>query len=129
MPLPEGEALLLRQWIRPQLEVYCERLLALAAFAQPWRAIAAGRPQAAAFPAGVRVVDASIEALCIKTQRVRNTKDDHLSVLHCDQAVVLIARRHRDVFTEPERIVLVDPGVVTRFGAVRSDAFETGSRI
>src|SRR5207247_605348 len=120
---------LLRQRIRPQLEVHCERLLALSAFAQPGRTIAAGGPQSTTFPAGIRVVDAAVESLCVKTQRVRNAKDDHLSILHCDQAIVLIARGHGDVFTQPECVVLVDPRVVTRFGAVRTDAFKSRSGI
>src|SRR5205085_7970098 len=44
---------LVRQRIGAQLEVHRERQAALATFVQPRRAIAARRPQSAAFPAGI----------------------------------------------------------------------------
>src|SRR6266850_1681113 len=49
-----------RQRIGPELEMRCQRLGAFAAFDQPWRAIAVCSPQAAALPAGVRIVDAAV---------------------------------------------------------------------
>jgi len=51
------------QRIGPHLDVYGARLGALAAFLQPRRAVAVRAPQAAALPAGVRVVDAPVQAL------------------------------------------------------------------
>src|SRR6266478_6180906 len=54
------------QWIGPQLDVHGPRLAAFAAFHQPRRAIAVGAPQPAAFPAGVGIIDAPVEALGIK---------------------------------------------------------------
>src|SRR5262249_19109908 len=46
-----------------------------------------------------------------------------------DQPVHEIGRRHRHVLAEAERVVLIDPAVVARFGAVLADAFEAGPRI
>src|SRR5438128_1437180 len=60
----------LRQRIGAQLEVYGDGLLAFTAFHEPRRPVAAGRPQPPALPAGVRVVDASVEPLGVEAQRV-----------------------------------------------------------
>src|SRR5262245_35564092 len=79
---------LLRQWIGAQLEVHGYRLHALAAFDQPWRAVAARGPQATAFPAGIRVVDAAVEALGIEAERVGHADQDHLPILERDQTVL-----------------------------------------
>src|SRR5258708_18121320 len=37
--------------------------------------------------------------------------------------------RHRDVLDKSERVVLVDPGVIARLGAVLTDAFEARAGI
>src|SRR5258708_31912618 len=57
---------LLRERVRPHLEVEHQRRRALAAFVQPRRAVAARGPNAAAFPAGIGIVDAAVEPLGIK---------------------------------------------------------------
>src|SRR5438034_5292 len=119
----------LRQRIGAQLEVYGDGLLAFTAFHEPRRPVAAGRPQPPALPAGVRVVDASVEPLGVEAQRVGDAQHDHLAVLERDQAVVEVAGRHRHVLAEPERVVLVDPGVVARLGAVLADALEAGAGV
>src|SRR5262245_13900689 len=54
---------LLRQRIGPHLNLYGARLRALAAFLQPRRAVAVRAPKPAALPAGIRVVDAPVQAL------------------------------------------------------------------
>src|SRR4051812_42270350 len=51
-----------RQRIGPDLDMHGTGLRALAAFLEPWRAVAVGAPQAAALPAGVRIVDAPVQA-------------------------------------------------------------------
>src|SRR6266403_354633 len=99
-------------------------LLALAAFHEPRRAVSAGRPQPAALPAGRRIVDAPVEALGVKPQRIRHAQHDHLAVLERDESVVEVARRHWHVLAETERVVLVDPRVVARLGAVLADSLE-----
>src|SRR5262245_54692722 len=119
----------MRQRVRANLEVHDDGLLAFPALHEPWRAVAARGPEAAALPAGRRVVDASVEALGVEAEWVRDTQHDHLAVLECDQAVVEVARRHRHVLAEPERVVLVDPRVVARLGAVLADALEAGPGI
>src|SRR5262245_51248500 len=119
----------MRKRVRAKLEVHDDRLLALPTFHEPRRAVAAGRPEAAPLPAGCRVVDATIEALGVEAERVRNAQHHHLAVLERDQAVVEVAGRHRHVLAEAERVVLVDPRVVARLGAVLADALEARARI
>src|SRR6266481_3901252 len=118
-----------RERIGAQLHVHDDRLLTLAALHEPRRPGAAGRPEPRALPAGVRVVDAPIEPLGVEAQRVRDAQQDHLAVLERDQAVVEVGGRHRHVLAKPERVVLVDPGVVARLGAVLPDALEAGTGV
>src|SRR5262245_47559182 len=117
------------QRIGPQLDMHGARLAALAALHQPRRAIAVGAPQPAALPAGVGVVDAPVEAFGIKAHRVGDAQRDHLPVLERDEAVVEVGGGHGNVLAEPQRVVLVDPGVIARLGAVIAEAFEAGARI
>src|SRR4051812_23573102 len=114
-----------RQRVGPQLEMRCQRLGAFAAFDQPWRAIAVRRPQTAAFPAGLRIVDAAVEPLGVEAERVRDANRNHLAVLaEGNQAVHQVGGRHRDVIAHAERIVLVYPRVIARLGTVVADALE-----
>src|SRR5436190_12472937 len=104
---PAPAAVLVGQRIGPQLEMRRQRLRALAAFDQPRRAIAVRRPKATALPAGVRIVDAAVEALGVKAERIRHADRDHLAVLaEGDEAIHKIGGRHRDVFAKSERVVL-----------------------
>src|SRR5947209_4912596 len=114
-----------RERIRPQLEMRCQRLRSLAALDQPWRAVAIGCPQSTAFPAGIRIVDTPVEALGIEAERIRHADRHHLAVLiQRHEAVHQVGGRHRDVFAQPEGVVLVDPRIVARLGTVLADAFE-----
>src|SRR5947208_640939 len=117
------------QRIRPDLNMHGARLAALSRLHQPWRAIAVGAPQPAAFPAGIRIVDAPVQALGVKADRVGDAQRDHLAVLEGDKAVLEVGGGHRNVLAETGRVVLVDPGVVARFGAVLAEAFEAGAGI
>src|SRR6185295_5093254 len=105
-------------------DMHRARLRALAALHQPRRAVAAGAPEPAAFPAGARVVDAPVEALGVEPQRIRDAQHDHLAVLQRDEAVVQVGGGHRDVLAQPERVVLIDPGVVARLRAVLAQPTE-----
>src|SRR5688500_2337032 len=78
---------LMGQGVWAQLEMRGERARALACFDQPRRAIAVGGPEAAALPAGARIVDAPVETFRVEPQRIRYAQDDHLSVFKRDQAV------------------------------------------
>src|SRR6202035_2513731 len=93
------------------------------------RAVAVRAPQPAAFPAGVRIVDTPIEALGVEAERIGDPDRDHLAVLQRHEAVSEIGGRHWYVLAKPERVVLVDPGVIARLGAVLADAFEAGAGI
>src|SRR4051812_23609221 len=120
----------LRERVGAELEVRRERLRALSAFDQPGRTVTVGSPQAAALPAGVRVVDAAVEALGVEAERIRHADRHHLAVLvEGDEAVHQVGGRHRDVVAEPEGVVLVDPRVVARLGAVLADALEARAGI
>src|SRR6266567_8036933 len=118
-----------RQRIGPKLDVHGARHRALAAFLEPGRAVAVRAPQPAAFPAGVRIVDTPIEALGIEAERIGNPDRDHLAILQRHEAVTEIGGGHRYVLAKPERVVLVDPSVIARLGAVLADAFEAGAGI
>src|SRR6478735_5259077 len=52
-----------------------------------------------------------------------------LAALDRHQPIHEVGGRHRDVFTEAERVVLVNPAVVARLGTVFADAFEARPRI
>src|ERR1700688_2992532 len=118
-----------RQRIGPKLDVHCARHRALAAFLEPGRAVAARAPQSAAFPAAVRIVDPPIEALGIEAERIGNPDRDHLAVLQRHEAVTEIGGGHRYVLAKSERVVLVDPGLIARLGAVLTDTFEARAGI
>src|SRR5262249_50734416 len=97
------------------------RFAALPPFHQPWRPVAARGPQPATLPTRIGIVDAPIEPLGIKTQGIGNAQHDHRAVLERNQAIIEIASRHRHVLAEAKGIVLIDPGIVTRFRAVLAD--------
>src|SRR4029077_7786336 len=108
---------------------YGARARALACFHQPRRAVAVSAPQTTAFPACIRVVDASVETFGIEAQGVGNSQRDHLPVLERDKAITEIGGRVRNILAKPERVVRVDPGVITRLRARVGEAFETGAWI
>src|SRR5262249_57228018 len=111
------------------VEVHGHGFHALTAFDEPRRPVAARCPQAAALPAGIWIIDTAVEALGIKAERVGHPQRDHLAVFERDQSVHEIGGRHRHVLAEAECVVLIDPAVVARFGAVLADPFEAGPRI
>src|SRR5262249_24351608 len=69
------------QRIGANLDVYRDWARTLAKLVEPGRAVAAGAPQAPAFPAGGRMVDTPVETLGVETHRVRHPHQDHLPVL------------------------------------------------
>src|SRR5262249_30353823 len=125
VPLPRS----LRQRIRPHLDVHGAGLRSLAAFHQPRRAVAAGAPQTAALPAGVRIVDAPVQALGVEAHGIWDAQRDHLSVLERDEAVVQVRGRDRNVLPQARRVVVIDPTVVARLGAGVLEAVEARARI
>src|SRR5262249_25864259 len=118
-----------RQRIGANLNVHRERPRAFAKLVEPGWAVTAGAPKAAAFPAGIRVVDARVQTLCVKSHRVRHPHQDHLSVLEADETVLQVGGRDRNVLSEPHRVVLVDPGIVARLGAGVLQTFEARPRV
>src|ERR1700682_1384261 len=119
----------MRQRVGPDLDVDRHGRHALAAFLEPGRAVAFRRPQSPALPAGIRIVDAGIKSLGVKAERVRDAQRHHLAVDQRGKAVALVRRRDRHVVAEPDRVVLIDPGVVARLGAVVADALEARAGI
>ena len=66
--------------------------------------------------------------LRVEAHRIGHAQHDPLAVLQREDAVVEVARGHRHVLAEAEGIVLIDPRVVARLGAVLADAFEARTR-
>src|SRR5262249_49171784 len=125
-----GSCSSLRQRVGAELEMRGQRPCPLAAFDQPRGAVAVRRPQPAALPAGIGVVDAAVESLGVEAERIRHADRHHLAILvEGDEAVHQVGGRHRNVLTEPESVVLVDPRVVARLGAVLADAPEARTGI
>src|SRR5689334_5320360 len=112
-------ALLVRQRIGPQLKVHHLARRALAGLHVPGRACAHRGPEAAALPAGVRIVDAAVHPLRVEAHRIRNAHHDELAVLQREQRFRFVARVDRRVGAESERVELIDPGVVAALGAAR----------
>ena len=110
--------------IRAELNVDDHWRAALAAFLEPRRAIAGGRPEAAAFPAGVRIVDAAVEPLGVETHWIGNADHDHPPILERNEAVAEICGGDGNIVAEPEGIMLIDPGVVACLRAIVADPFE-----
>src|SRR5882672_7342776 len=108
-----------RQRIRPDLELHHLRQRTLAALEVERRALAVGRPDAAAFPAGVGIVDATVHALGIEAERVGHAHVDPLAVDEREDRLVGVAGRHRRIGAETRHVELIDPGVVARLDAAR----------
>ncbi len=106
----------MRQRIRAKLELHELRRSAFAALDVERRAVTRGRPDSAAFPTAVRVVDPAVHGLGVEAHGIGDHKIDHLAVLQRNDRLVLIACGKRNVLAEPQRVVLVDPGVVARLG-------------
>src|SRR5215475_13664614 len=115
--------------VRPHLNLHGQRLCTFAAFLEPGRAVTGRRPKAAAFPASARIVDAAVQALGIEAHRVWNTQHHHLAVLQRNEPVVEVSRGDWNIVSKAERIVLIDPGVIARLGAIITDPIKAGSRI
>jgi len=90
---------------------------ALAAFDVENSARGVRRPQPLALPAGLRIVDASIEALGEEPDRIGHTEGDELAVSHGHQRIFPIAGGDRHVLPQPESVELIDPVVVAGLGA------------
>src|SRR5262245_59220738 len=125
----DGPATLVGQWIGADLDMNGARARALAALHQPGRTVAARAPKAATLPAGVRVVDASIESFGIEAQGIWNAQKDHLAVLQRHETVVEVGGGNRNVLAKTNRVVLIDPGLVARLDASVLEAFKARSGI
>ena len=81
------------------------------------RAAAEGSPDAAAFPAGVGIVDATVHPLCVEAQGVGHAHSHPLSVFEHQQGVALVAGVDGEVFPKTQGVELVYPSKVAAFGA------------
>src|SRR5689334_21217307 len=117
-PVASGRSALLRQWIGPYLEVYKLRLLSATALDMPHHLAAVGRPEAAALPAGLRVVDAAVHTLGMEAHRIRHAQEHCLAVGHRRlQRVGIVAEAEGHVVAKAARVELVHERVVVRVGA------------
>src|SRR5467141_4781802 len=105
------------QGVRANLELDHLGQGSLASFHVEWRPVPVGGPQTAAFPAGIRIVDAAVHPLGIEAERIRDTHVDPLAVHEGHERLVGVAGGHRYVGAETRGVELVDKGEVARFGA------------
>jgi len=85
----------MREWIGAQLEVYDQRARqrlarrartgGVNAFDVRWRSVAGGHPQAPAFPAGIRIIDAAVHAFGKEAHGVGDAQFNDPPVRHCVQ--------------------------------------------
>src|SRR5437879_9102157 len=91
--------------------------------------VAGVRPHAAAFPAGIGIVDTPVKSVRPEAHGIRHDQIDGLAIFEGDQRVVLIAGGEGNIVAQPERVVLVGPCIVGRFPtAVLGDPIELRSR-
>src|SRR5688500_8389319 len=92
------------------------------------RSAGVGRPHSSSLPAGLRIIDASIQALSMKTHRVGDAKRYELFVDERLERIGKIPGGERHVFAQPESVVLIYPAIVARLGtAVIRHALELWS--
>src|SRR5262249_1375846 len=125
VPRAENRERSVRQRVGTDLDVHRDRRHAFAALLQPGGAVPFRRPQAPTLPAGLRIVDAGVETLGIEAERIWHPQHHHFAVDQSGEAVVLVGGRDRNVIAEADRVMLIDPGVVARLGAVVADALKT----
>src|SRR5205814_5378051 len=87
----------MRQRIGTDLDVHRARRRTFAGLHQPRRAVTVRAPESPAFPPGIRVIDPRVEALGKETYRIGDAERDEFAILQCDEAVVQIRCRYRDV--------------------------------
>src|SRR5207248_2766194 len=90
---------------------------ALAAFEVERRARRHGRPQAAAFPAFFRVIDAPVEPLGVVAEWIGHAQHNELAIDQREQSLVQVTGGDGHIPAQPEGVELVDPGVVARLDA------------
>src|SRR6266446_7136321 len=90
--------------------------LALAAFKMRLGTAGILRPQAPSLPTGAHVVDAPVEILGEEAHRIRHADRDPFAADERVQRVGIVARGDGNVFAQAERVVLIDPDVIGRFG-------------
>src|SRR5262249_30366441 len=110
---------LLRQWVGPNLEFHDFARGSFAAFCVEGRTCRVGRIDGLSFPAGVRIIDATVDTLTVEAHRVRYSQREELTVDECEQSFGFIAGRQRNVFPDAKHVEPIDKVVVRRIGAGR----------
>src|SRR5882757_4349871 len=120
--------MLVRQRIRPQLELHRFAGCALAPFEVPGRACSVSGPESLAFPTGLGIVDASVHALGEESHGVGNAHDNELSGLWIKgfQGIRAVGCGDGNILAQAEGVELIDPVVIVGVGASDSlvNAFE-----
>src|SRR5215510_12335545 len=106
---PIAPQCLFRERIRPQLQLYDLARCAFSRIGMEGGASRVRRPQAFTFPAGLCVINASVEPLRIETQRVRNRQHYPLAVLQSEQATHFVPGCDWYILAEAKRVELIDP--------------------
>src|SRR5690554_3366746 len=80
-------------------------------------AAAVGGPQTPAFPAGVGIVNATIQPLGIEAQRIGNSQTYKFTIIEGQQGAALVAGVDRCIGAQAQTVELVYPSIVTAFRA------------
>src|ERR1700722_7412673 len=121
-----GDSIGERRWA--DLEMDDQRLHALTPLLVPRRPITARDPKAAPLPTRGGVIDSTVDTLGVESQRIGNAQRDEAALHQRVHAVKEIARRDRHVCPQPQRVVLIHPGVITRLDAHLRQVGEARSR-
>src|ERR1700676_3964052 len=76
-----------------------------------------GGPQAFTLPAGLGIVDASVEPFGEKPDRVGHAQDDEFPVDQRQQRIRVVTSGYWHILSQPEGVELIHPVVVMRIGA------------
>src|SRR5213083_571918 len=106
-----------RERIGTKLELHDLARRSLAALDMEGRSGAVGRPQSLALPTSIRIVETPIHPLGVEAHGIRNAKGDELSIHENQQHLVNIADGDGHIRTQTERIVLIDPNVISNLSA------------
>src|SRR6476660_4704792 len=80
---------------------------------------AISRPESLSFPASPGIVDPTVHSFGVKSHRIRDAKHNKLPAVgqQRKKCVISVAGGDRHILPEAESVELIDPIVVTGFGA------------
>src|SRR5947209_4204343 len=107
----------MRKRVRTHLEFEHFGKHALAAFAVEVGARSRCRPDGAALPACIRIVDSPVDILGEESHGIGDAQTHELAVDQREKLLATIGRGDRHVLPEAERVVEIDPDIISVIGA------------